>query len=331
MEINEQWLAEQKRPGNTFCPMFFVHKHVDTQGRRQLCCVAAKRSDGWDAEEILAAGLSALEGKEIHECRTCYDVEQRNLVSFRQDALVTIAQFTKDVEQAINEKRRYETWYDLRVSNLCNLACIMCGPAASSTIAKNQGIDVTIKRWSASDIEPTAKKVYLAGGEPFLIKEFRAVLQQVKNDKCEVVVNTNGTIVDTFLVAELARFSNLCITLSVDGIGDLASKIRVGTVWSVVEENVAYLKRVLPQSSFLVNTVAQKDNVNQLYQIGKWVEQNNFRWGVQRLQAPSSLSVTTLPQWEIPGDIFKLAPVRSSLRTMQILKELYNAPQNKRN
>jgi len=250
MEINEQWLAEQKRPGNTFCPMFFVHKHVDTQGRRQLCCVAAKRSNGWDAEEILAAGLDALEGNKINECQACYDAEHRKQISFRQDAITTVTQFTDDVEQAIKKKCRIETWYDLRVSNLCNLACIMCGPTASSTIAKNQGIDVAIKRWSATDIEPTAKKVYLAGGEPFLIKEFRAVLQQVKNDKCEIVVNTNGTIVDTFLVAELARFSNLCITLSVDGVGDLAGKIRVGTVWATVEKNVEYLKTALPQASF---------------------------------------------------------------------------------
>ena len=331
MEINEQWLAEKKRPGNTFCPMFFVHKHIDTRGRQQLCCSAAARINGWNSDEILAAGLSALEGSVVQECRECYDDEQRNQISFRQDAIATVSQFTKDVEQAINEKRRNETWYDLRVSNLCNLACIMCGPDSSSTIAKNLGLDVAIKRWSATGINPAAKKVYLAGGEPFLIKEFRAVLQQVKNNECEIVINTNGTIVDTFLVGELARFSNLSITLSVDTIGELASKIRVGTVWSVVEENVAYLKSVLPQARFLVNTVAQKDNVNQLYQIGKWAEQNKFGWSVLQLRRPRSLSVMTLPQWEIPAEIFKLAPVRSSLRTKQILKELYNAPQNKRN
>ena len=330
MEINEQWLKEQKRPGNTFCPMFFVHKHIDTRGYQQPCCVAKRRPTGWTDTELLEAGLASLNGVGAPECQGCASIEKVNCVSFRQDALNTVARFTDIVGQAIAKKQRYEVWYDLRVSNLCNLACIMCSPAASSTIAKKMGISVPIKRQPVPSINPNAKKVYLAGGEPFLIKEFQKVLQQLEDKNCEIVVNTNGTVVDTFLVNELKRFSNLCITLSVDGIDALATQIRVGTRWEVVEENVCFLKSQLPFATFLVNTVLQKDNVNHLLPLGRWVARHGFQWSVSVLQSPAELSVATLEQWNIPAELFKLAPVNTSLRTMQVLRELYNAPQNQR-
>lgn len=330
MEINEQWLTDQRRPGNTFCPMLFVHKHVDTMGRRQLCCAAQRREAGWSDAEVLKAGAQSLAGHAIPECSQCYVAEADSRVSFRQSAIFTAATMIEDLDHAITQNTLVDLWYDLRVSNLCNLGCITCGPQSSSTLAKKFNVAVPFIKWAARNINPNAKKIYLAGGEPFLIKEFQSVLQQITNSDCEVVVNTNGTVIDTFLLAELARFSNLCITLSVDGLGELASKIRVGTDWAVVEQNVERLKAALPQASFLVNTVIQRDNVNELYSIGKWVEQNKFAWTLTLLTNPAALQVDTLEQWHIPAEIFKLAPVRTKLLPMNVLKKLYNAPQNQR-
>jgi organic radical activating enzyme len=41
------------------------------------------------------------------------------------------------------------------------------------------------------EINPDAKRIYLAGGEPFMIKSFSRLLETIDNKECEIVINTN--------------------------------------------------------------------------------------------------------------------------------------------
>ena len=70
----------------------------------------------------------------------------------------------------------------------------MCDAKSSSSIAKRQGINRPFLTWEqGDDINHDSVRVYLAGGEPFLIKSFSDSLNKITNMDCEIVINTNCT------------------------------------------------------------------------------------------------------------------------------------------
>ena len=71
------------------------------------------------------------DGKQPVECYTCWNMESAGNVSLRQMVF-------KRVKDNFNIKlQNYEPYLiDLKLNNVCNLKCRMCGPSASSMIMK---------------------------------------------------------------------------------------------------------------------------------------------------------------------------------------------------
>ena len=89
---------------------------------------------------------------------------------------------------------------DLRWTNSCNQACVYCGPSLSSKWAQELGVKVKSEKDARQDVKDfvfenikNLQNVYLAGGEPMLMKEnleFLTLLKE-RNPNCTVRVNTN--------------------------------------------------------------------------------------------------------------------------------------------
>ena len=177
------------------------------------------------------------------------------------------------------QEGKFELKYlDARWSNTCNLACVYCGPELSSTWAKELEIekidptDTTKKTYKIAsdksnllidyvlDNVHTLTSVYLAGGEPLLMKENQLLIQAIKekNPRCHILVNTNLTqIKNSKIVSDLLSLENKVNWLiSIDDTQERFEYLRYPAKWSEFEENFEFLKsKVNPSNDITLNMV----------------------------------------------------------------------------
>lgn len=309
--------------GDSFCVLPFIHKYVDIGGKRRLCCNSEVNIT---QDRLIEVRQLMLAGKPISECANCVGCESTNRVSERQNQSKSWLKHS-DIRTWITNCT--EVSYDLRYSNLCNLRCQTCGPYASSEWAKFLQKDDVYKNWEPDsiDINPEAKRIYLAGGEPFLIKSFSKALNRVTNTDCEIVVNTNATILTNHMLEALDRFTNVCFVLSIDGIGPVIEQIRTGCNWKTIQNNIIKLKSKL-DPNFMVNTVLQKDNINDMPNIADWIDSQDIeKWHISVLTNPEQYHYSLykgVPEWDelwLKRCVQTNHQAQSALRT--VYKNLY--------
>lgn len=282
---------------NPFCPLPFIHQHIDTKKRSKVCCYADDNgfvSDSMDfnSDDYKLVRDNISQGKWSDACVSCRFKEMDLVISPRQIAVRDLYKKHKRlIDSQIELHKQGENLrpytYDLRISNLCNLTCQTCDAVHSSSIAKELGEETVFLSYEPSmDINPNAIRIYFAGGEPFLIKKYADVLDRIDNKDCEVIVNTNGTMVTDRFLAALKQFKTVNITLSLDGFGELNSMIRKGSNWDQIVKNIQIFKD--QGFSLHVNTVVQKDNINELLELGQFLEETNIeKWSWCELEEPT--------------------------------------------
>ena len=322
----KEWL----RRGNSFCPMPFLHYHVDTQKHKKLCCSAddiIESDSGFNTENYKDIRNKILRNQKINACKICYDLENKKQISPRQKNIKDTIPFDDLLQKQIADHTENidlkPHWYDLRISNNCNLACIMCGPNSSSTIAKNLNISNSHLSYEPDiDINPNSFRIYLAGGEPFLIKKFVTLLDKITNLDCEIIVNTNGTITTKPMIDSLSRFKNVSITLSLDGYNEINSSIRKNSDWNTIDKNIDLFKSL--GYGIHINTVVQKDNINHLYDLGMYIESKNIKlWSLGEVSHVDELLPTK--QKINLGNIEKLMTldiIKNNLQSVNLLKNI---------
>jgi len=304
---NNDKLKKYSESGQTFCPYLFLHYHLDTDKATKLCCHATESINGkhveFNDEEYNELRTNILNGKRLESCARCYEAEDNGFTSLRQRCVDDVKEINK-TDFLMEQVEKFESgndiqpaWYDLRLSNNCNLTCIMCGPKYSSTWAKEVGEeDAHLLYEPDVEIGANTYKIQLAGGEPFMIKKFSKMLAEISNTDCEIIVNTNATIVTKPLLDQLKRFKNVHIVVSIDGYDTINTQIRRGSNWDTIVKNI----KMFQDCGFdvLVNSVLQRDNVNHIYELGSFLESAGIEdWIISPLFVPENL------KWETQQNI----------------------------
>ena len=319
-------LSSELKFGQTFCPLPFISYHLDVRKHRKLCCISKHVVSDERLQEIQT---SLLDNQPVSECQVCYDKEQLNLLSRRQLQLKDWVKYPDILNSAIESPKVYD--YDLRYSNLCNLECQMCNPVDSSAIAQRQGrVFPFFQHEPDIEINPDAKRIYLAGGEPFMIKSFSRLLETIDNKECEIVINTNGTILTDHMLTALDKFTNINFTVSIDGYGALNEKIRKNSGWDNIEHNVDLLaQRYGGYSHIHISTVVQRDNVNHLLELGNWISNKNInQWTMLLLSTPVQYHFLQCDDIVIPNELMALPVVARDIETVNLLRHIKNHAQN---
>lgn len=325
------FLKKSLRFGEKFCIYPFIHFHLNTKKQRYLCCYSDFKSEPYTESGMADVRDLMLNNQPVGSCSSCYIKEQNNILSARQKAIKDFLPMANEVLTSIEQHEITRTvnpiWYDLRPSNLCNLECQMCEWTHSSSIAKSQGVDDSMLRWELDiEINPKSKRIYLAGGEPFLIKKYATMLNSVESSDCEIVVNTNATILTERLLLALDKFNNINFTLSIDGYGSLNEKIRKNSCWNTIVQNIKILDdRYGSKKTFHVNTVVQKDNINHLLELGEWINGIGItRWTLVELTKPAQFKYSNTT-YNIPDELFKLNIINENFENVSLLKKIKNA------
>jgi hypothetical protein len=280
---------------NTFCVLPFIHKHQRLSGDETLCCfsqVPVKKESMSDVQTRL------LNGEKIPHCKQCWKVESLNLESHRQREN---KRWLEDKEvlnyiQSYNIGDELKTFsYDLRFSNLCNLACIGCMPQQSSLWAKELKTEYPMIPTKFSIDETTnAKYIYLAGGEPFLAPETTELLEKITLRKKQpiVCINTNLTVQDDYIKELCAKLNSLTLCISIDGLNDVAEYHRWPIKWEKFLRNLEWAKTL--NCDIMFHTVVDAVNVSFVHEIMQY-ENYTDKWTLTLLERPMSLQVKNLP------------------------------------
>lgn len=195
-------------------------------------------------------------------CSHCYNLESNQKFSFdnvsnRVWYLKTVRE--KDLNFFDNVENFKLKMLDLRWYNTCNFACVYCGPDLSSAWASElnqpQHTDEQARKESLEYIYnnlESVEHIYLAGGEPLLIKENITLLTKMLeiNPNVDVRVNTNLSILNNAIYNLLKKFKNVHWTISVDSIGQEFEYTRYGGVWDTFVKNLAQLRQDFDKINF---------------------------------------------------------------------------------
>ncbi len=305
--------------------MPFVHSTVRTNGNIHLCCVSSETStyniknnnikEWWTSIEPIRQSM--LQGESLSACTTCYEHERQGVTSQRQSYnkrfKIISEKYAKQIIDLYYKELPAPIDYELQITNICNLKCIMCGDSESSAvlsenkILKLTTVDQSQYFWSKDQIDntlallqdPNTKSITFRGGEPFLIPQIKqtmmAVVDSGRSKLIDLQIVTNCTTFDNKWVEILNQFKSVWVICSIDAVGDRYEFIRYGATWNQVDKNIDLIKTI-KNVYITVNTVVQNINVFGIKDLLTWGQQKNLYIKLSLLQEPSYLAVNILPK-----------------------------------
>jgi hypothetical protein len=220
---------------------------------------------------------------------------------------------------------------EVRFSNLCNAACLHCGPDASSRwyeeyhdifgpsfshaggtswnmdldehdrpkpidfrMGSNQGI------WDAlENHKNTINHLILSGGEPLLHREHTKLLDLfIDNDRAGAVTlfyHTNLSVIPHGVIDRWKKFNRVQLAVSIDEIYDRYEILRYPLRWNRLESNISKLKDNGIDLHGL-SICHMIPNMLRLAEIDAWFEQNSYLRSFLFVHEKPFVSINSLPE-----------------------------------
>jgi len=318
----------------TFCILPWMHLHAYPDGRAYPCCfgfdpypVGDLNKDSmetvFNGPKMKQLRSNMLSGVKSKECGKCYDQEKSGFFSLRLSSNKHFGHNIPLVHNTLPDGKAdfVMKYWDIRFSNLCNMACRSCGTWFSSNWYEdhkklnggppNHAKIIRVGR-STNDIweqmleqfEHT-EQFYFAGGEPIIMEEHYRILKELDRRKMyhvRLIYNTNfsKTKFKDIDVFELwNKFDSVSIGASLDAEGDRAELMRKGTVWSETLTNRKRMMEICPRVDFYISPTVGLINSLHVTDFHKsWVEQgliNPQDFNFNLLQYPSWQRMDILP------------------------------------
>lgn len=276
--------TEIMKENKAFCIMPFLHLYINENNDMAYCCYAdpmkqhTEQFDFYTDADYVNTRQEMKSGSFVSQCNSCYKIEANGGTSLR--ILNTKEWFEKLKITSIDQVQEKLRYYDIRNDSLCNLKCRMCNPRSSTQLQKEYkeiGIPITVNS-NKSKLNQvvdyrTVEKIYIAGGEPTLMPEVSTLLSKcIENNRKDVklTIITNGTNVNSAFDDLLKEFTDVNITLSLDGYGQLNRYIRWPADWDAIVANIEKLKNITDHLS--VNITVNIINVTRLYKLVSFLE-----------------------------------------------------------
>jgi len=248
---------------------------------------------------------SIVDQQPVPSCHTCYDLERgKKGFDHISDRIFYIRELKNTPTDAYQVGKFNLQAIDIRWTNLCNFACVYCGPEFSSKWSEELKIRQSVPTQQQLDDfknyiydhADQLQHVYLAGGEPLLMKENLALLEKL-NPNTNIRINTNLSKVDTQVFEEVCKFKNVHWTVSVETTEQEFEYIRFGGRWQDFLENLNAIRKLDHKISFnmlwfLLNYDSIFDCVDHLRNLG--FHSNSFIIGA--LLTPDYLNIRHLPE-----------------------------------
>ena len=300
-----------------FCVIPWTGFELEPNGHVRNCIISKDKIGNIyknNIQDILQSNTKIkeemLNGKYPSSCDGCFLQEKHRAKDF--ESISSRLYYAKEIGPSISttlfdSKNNFDLKHvDLRWSNACNQACVYCHPDYSSKwatelnkkIPHDQEQIQQVKEYVFKNVK-NLKNVYLAGGEPMLMKpnqEFLELLYK-ENPDVNLRINTNLSKTNTKIFEQLCKFKNVHWTVSIETIEEEYEYVRYHGDWTAFLENLKVIKKLPHKISFnmlyfILNYKSLFGCVNYLQNLG--FHNNSFVIGP--LFTPPHLNILNLPK-----------------------------------
>ena len=309
-----------KVPHDKFCVLPWISLEASPIGTVRPCCLAddeivdndgnkfelghADFADIQNSNHMRELRTRFLAGEKPQTCRKCWNEERSGRTSKRMHTLDRLKHVLKDDEWCGNAKPLM--FLDLKLGNICNLKCRICGPWSSSQFASEE-ISWLPKEeqksshayqmlragawpkennqfWSQIEsVLADIRYIEFTGGEPFMIDQHFDMLQGIIDrgiaGQVEIHYNTNGTLFPNRGPDIWRHFKSVEIAFSVDDIGPRFEYQRSNAAWGTVKENInrfRIMREHMPNLQLQCCTTVNVFNVRYLDEVALWIALQDF-------------------------------------------------------
>ena len=307
---------------NTICILPWISIETSPIGTARPCCLAVDEitDDAGRKYDLNETDLQTIynstymqnlrqqfrNGDKPDTCNRCWQEEDAGRASKRIFSKIRLKELVDKVDYA-NDTPDQLWFVDLKLGNICNLKCRICGSWSSSRWAQEE-IDyipeLTNKKehlaykflqqgawprktqtfWdNLRELLPNIKYFEFTGGEPFMIQEHFDLLQYAVDQgyakNIDIHYNTNGTQWPD--AHELWKhFKRVDIAFSIDNIDKRFEYERYGAHWAEVTENIRKFHELRDQNPAKITTqVCMTVNVQNVYyleELCNWINTQTF-------------------------------------------------------
>ena len=329
-------------PHDKFCILPWVSLETSPIGTVRPCCLAEEEivdnnGNKFDLNNASFVNIQHsnymqnlrqefLDQKQPGACRKCWREERAGRTSKRMHTLDRLKHMLPDQTWTADAKPLM--FLDLKLGNICNLKCRICGSWSSSQFAveelanlgpqedrKTNHHYLMLKQGAWPRENPTFWKeidqvidqiryIEFTGGEPFMIQEHFDMLQGLVDrgiaGNIEIHYNTNGTQYPEDADAIWKHFKLVEIAFSIDDIGERFEYQRTNAVWKEVCRNIGWFRTLREHYTNIrlqVCSTVNVFNVMYLEELANWIDQQSFDFVYWNMMHEAYyFSISTLPE-----------------------------------
>jgi MoaA/NifB/PqqE/SkfB family radical SAM enzyme len=301
------WVSLEASPIGTVRPCCLSDDELVNDAGEKFSLLTADFGDIQNSNNMRNLRKQFLAGETPQTCRKCWNEESAGRTSKRMHTLDRLKHMGIDDTWTADSKPLM--FLDLKLGNICNLKCRICGSWSSSQFAteelnfepaetRKQTHAYQMLRagawprenptfWNQIDsVLNDIRYIEFTGGEPFMIREHFQMLQGIVDrgiaHNVEIHYNTNGTIFPDQAEKIWKHFKTVEIAFSIDDVGERFEYQRTNARWDEVQTNIKKffeLKRYLPSIIQLqVCTTVNVFNVHYIDQVANWLQGRPFNF-----------------------------------------------------
>ena len=328
-------------PHDKFCVLPWVSLETSPIGTVRPCCLAEEEivdnnGDKFDLNNASFVNIQNsnymqnlrqefLDQKQPSACRKCWREERAGRTSKRMHTLDRLKHMLPDQSWTVDAKPLM--FLDLKLGNICNLKCRICGSWSSSQFAVEELANLgptedrktnhhyqmlkqgawpreNLTFWKEIDqVVDQIRYIEFTGGEPFMIQEHFDMLQRLVDrgiaGNIEIHYNTNGTQYPEDADEIWKHFKLVEIAFSIDDIGERFEYQRTNAVWKEVCRNLGWFRTLREHYSNIrlqVCSTVNVFNVVYLEELAQWIDQQAFDFVYWNMMHEAYyFSISTLP------------------------------------
>ncbi len=292
------------------CHAPFANMYFGFEGKIRACCYNVSHQLGKYPEASIMEAWNGNAAQELRDKIKHYDLTAGCYccqVQLVEKAFYTVLARNYDDLPVSSD---FPVSMEFELSNKCNLECIMCSETYSSAISAKREMTVKDKVYDEHFIQqlrifiPHLKKTKFLGGEPFLIPIYYKIWEVITelNPACEIIVQTNGTILNE-RIKNLLNRGNFSISISIDSLDKVNfEQIRKNADFDKVFTNMLYFINFCKQNNRYIGIACcfMKQNWQDIPDLVRYFSHKQVPVTFNRVWEPAKCSV-----WHSPPDLIR--------------------------
>lgn len=318
---------------STKCILPWISIETTPMGAMRPCCLATNEipdmnlqthtlQDGFTSEYMVNLRSAFRDDREPGQCRNCWREEKAGKKSKRQYMLEKFKHIQVDWNN-VNQGHGLQ-FLDLKLGNICNLKCRICGSWSSSKWAQEEidyenGSEHHVARqwlkdgqwprksklfWEHMDsILPDIKYFEFTGGEPWMIKQHFDLLQRAVDRgyarNIDIHYNTNATQYPKD-PSIWRHFKHVQIAFSVDNTEERFEYERYGAKWKTANTNIKRVNMLRKEGYPISTQLCVTWNLQNVYYMDEvltWADTMDFdSVHFNLMHDPWELSIVNTPK-----------------------------------